>query len=77
LLSNRLGNVSRYCLTQLEKETSASNWDLLFVDEVKQQLNDEERVIMDLLESLCVQLETVQEVEVGVPINVMLEVHKI
>jgi phosphatidylinositol kinase/protein kinase (PI-3 family) len=25
LLSNRLGNVSRYCLTQLEKETSASN----------------------------------------------------
>jgi hypothetical protein len=32
---------------------------------------------MDLLESLCVQLETVQEVEVGVPINVMLEVHKI
>jgi hypothetical protein len=70
LLSNRLGNVSRNCLTQLENETSASNWDLLFVDEVKQQLNDEERVIMDLLESLCVQLETDQEVEVGVPIKI-------
>lgn len=33
------------------------------LDEVKQQLIDVERVIMDLLESFCVQLETVQDTE--------------
>lgn len=63
LLSNRLGKVW-YSLVPNVKLSSRSETFFFPADEVKQQLHDEEKLIMYLLETLCVQLETETVTEV-------------